>query len=78
MKEAYARAREIHLTRPFFYYGYLSLIESLFRYEGRLRESSTVLPEAIISLFRYMNQTINSENIMFPFKFAGIFSKPVE
>ena len=62
----------------FFFYAYLSLLESPSKYENRLKESSTALPESILDLFRYMNQTINSDRIMFPFKFAGIFEEAIE
>lgn len=78
IKETYTKARELHLTRAFFYYGYLCLLETTTRFEERLRESSTALPDAVTSLFRYMNQTLNSSNIMFPFKFAGAFPKLIE
>ncbi len=37
-----------------------------------------MLPEAVTSLFRYLNQTVNSDDLKYAFKFGGFFSSSIE
>ena len=48
------------------------------RYEERLQKETLPMPEPMLALFRYINSSINSEDIKFAFKFHFQFNKNIE
>jgi hypothetical protein len=66
------------LTPQFFYFGYLSLLNPTPLFESLLVAERTPLPDAMISVFRYMNHTVNSSDLKFAFKFAFAYNHIIE
>lgn len=66
------------MTAQFFYFGYYSLLTPTPVFDSLLTTEKTPLPDAMTSLFRYMNHTVNSSDIKFAFKFAFAYNHIVE
>lgn len=66
------------MTAHFFYFGYNSLLSPTPVFDSLLTTEKTPLPDAMVSLFRYMNHTVNSSDIKFAFKFAFAYNHIVE
>jgi hypothetical protein len=66
------------MTAQFFHFGYLAILEPTPLYEELLVAEKTPLLDALVTLFRYMNHTINSGDLKFAFKFAFVYNHIIE